>query len=1810
MTEKPTEIQLREFQQQLEITTNRLREAQRIAQLGHWEYNHLENRLYWSEQCYFIFGVSPSEFTPSYDNFLELIPSDDRTFVHETYQNHINDHRNYNICHRIVLPDGQVKYVQEQCETQFDRQGKPIISRGTVQDITKLKETELKLAQLNQELEIKVLQRTNELWRVNHLQKMILDSTDYAIISLDEGGYIQTFNQGAQKMLGYTSEEVLGKATPLLFVDLEEAQAHRWKVSQELGLEIPLDISAFTIKSRLGMVNEFKITHIHKNGTRFPVSMRVNPLKNEKGEIIGFLGIGKDISGEEEARIYREKTEKALKDSELRFRRLFDSNVVGFMFTDFTGKITEANDRFLQMLGYTRAELEAGMINGITITPPEYRQKDLEAMEYLKIHGSIEPWQKAYYHKNGHLVFILIGVALMMEDDTCVCVIIDISDRKQAEEKLQESRHFLQTLLDTLPVSVLWKDRDLNIVGYNRTLARLMNIPDTLDITDARQLILSFTPQELAQCRQHDLEVMTTGQPMLFVEQSLTLPNGEVMWVETNKTPLKNREGDIVGLVGIFYDITQKKRQEIERQKLLQELSTLKQGLDESAIVSITDTRGIITYANFQFVLLSGYKYDELIGKTHKIVNSGYHPPSFFKHLWQTITRGEIWRGEICNRSKSGNIYWIESTIIPFLDSQGKPFQYLAIRFDITDRKLAHIRMQKENTFRQQILEQMREGLCVCYQIKESPFIRFTVWNPKMEIITGYTLEEINTKGWYQCLYPHRQTQAQAIARIKKMRPEENLTAEEWEICTKNGDKRTITISTSVLLQEDNRTFILAVIQDITHRKARERENLLLKERLEFVLSSSPAIIYSCDVNPPDYSYKFISKNIESILHYHPQDFLSGLLLWHDLIHPEDASIIRQEMEEEFFSNNYFLSEYRFLTGDDQYIWLQDEMVLWRDEEGNPREIVGCVVNIHDRKQAQLLLKHKTEELDRFFSLAIDLLSITNLEGYFVRVNKEWERVLGYPIEQLEGSKFLDYIHPDDLPTTLEAISYLKTGKEITSFINRYRCADGSYRWLEWRAVPTGNNNMYSAARDITDRRKNEEHINRQLAAIEAAINGIAILQGDHYLYANKSHHEIFGYEQGELIGKPWTILYYPQEIELIHREIYPQLMANGAWQGEIKGKRKDGSMFDESVSLTITQDGLLICICQDISERKQYEQEKLTLINTIQKNNALLSTMSKAESQFITSENPLIIFEQLLSDLLDLTDSEYGFIGEVLFREDGSAVMEENFLKIKGVPYLKSHSISNIAWNEETQKYYQENYQKGMEFSNMNTLFGAVIMTGKPVIANNLSTDPRRGGTPEGHPPLNAFLGLPFFSGDRLVGIIGIANAPDGYDTSVVEYLQPFLLTCRIIVEGYRLDRQKKKAEEKLFQRNQELIRANRLKDEFLANMSHELRTPLNAILGMTEGLWEQVFGDINDRQRKALKTIERSGTHLLELINDILDLAKIEAEQLKLQLSSVSLENLCQSSLTFVKQQALKKRIQIDTQIPPNLPYLIIDERRIRQVLINLFNNAVKFTPEGGNITIKIDSVLPPEKPEFVTQIFATPENSNQNYIYISVIDTGIGIAENHINQLFQPFIQIDSALNRQYSGTGLGLALVKRIVELHGGYVILSSKLGTGSCFTVALPYTPSSSELLSFNQNNFDITLSHSDECNITNALILLVEDNEANISSISSYLKAKGYRLIIAENGQDAITLAQSEKPHLILMDIQMPHLNGLDAIAQIRQNQESADIPIIALTALATSYDRAKCLEVGANEYLTKPLKMKELVTKIQELLTKSGMKH
>ncbi|MBD2681297.1 MULTISPECIES: ATP-binding protein [Nostoc] len=403
----------------------------------------------------------------------------------------------------------------------------------------------------------------------------------------------------------------------------------------------------------------------------------------------------------------------------------------------------------------------------------------------------------------------------------------------------------------------------------------------------------------------------------------------------------------------------------------------------------------------------------------------------------------------------------------------------------------------------------------------------------------------------------------------------------------------------------------------------------------------------------------------------------------------------------------------------------------------------------------------------------------------------------------------------------------------------------------------------------------------------------------------------------------------------------------------------------------------------------------------------------------------------------------------------------------------------------------------------------------------------------------------------------------------------------------------ERQRAEVALRQAKEAAEVANLAKSTFLANMSHELRTPLNSILGITEALQDEVCGPVTEEQHKSLTTLENSGKHLLALINDILDLAKIESGKMELELSPTSVKGLCESSLTFVKQQAFKKNIRLNSQIADNIGKIQVDERRIRQLLINLLSNAVKFTPDGGEVRLEV-----------ATQI--DPITNKVNTIQFSVIDTGIGITQENLSNLFQPFVQVENSYTRRYAGTGLGLSLVKRIAELHGGSIAVESEVNKGSRFTVSLPWKEPEKQTSEVVEETEIQSREIVESRNISSRpLILLAEDNEANVLTITQYLEAYGYEIVLANNGQEAIEIAKTQHPKLILMDVQMPEMDGLEATRQIRADLDIAHIPIIALTSFAMRSDKEQIMAVGVDSYMAKPVSLKELVAEIEKYVLK-----
>ncbi len=509
----------------------------------------------------------------------------------------------------------------------------------------------------------------------------------------------------------------------------------------------------------------------------------------------------------------------------------------------------------------------------------------------------------------------------------------------------------------------------------------------------------------------------------------------------------------------------------------------------------------------------------------------------------------------------------------------------------------------------------------------------------------------------------------------------------------------------------------------------------------------------------------------------------------------------------------------------------------------------------------------------------------------------------------------------------------------------------------------------------------------------------------------------------------------------------------------------------------------------------------------------------------------------------------------------------------------------------------------------------GRVIEQQAPVVIENFGENP---DFPSEEFPVQvaegvkATLGVPLFRKDKPVGAlivsfrrtrtisaeeIDLASALADYASVAIENARLLgeLSTERDIVAQRAIELQEK---------NAEVERANRLKSEFVANMSHELRTPLNSILALSQILSDRLDGDLNEEQTKQVEIIERNAQNLLRLINDILDLSKIEAGKLDLSVSDFGIKELIQNVRSTVAPLIADKGLELRTEVAPRLPHLRTDENKLRQILLNLLSNAAKFT-ERGSVAIHV-------RPGRLLKDDPSAGDASK-FVTFQVIDTGIGIAPTDQDAIWQEFRQLDGSLSRRYEGTGLGLAIVRRLVTMLGGAIELESRLGEGSTFTFAIP-TQLPPGLRVFEDGGRPARrpvipapgtrgpsgadgprrYAPSDK-----PLVLVVDDDPEVIYILEKYLRDEGFDIAVAQSGEAGIEMARLLHPFAMTLDVMLPGRDGWEVIQELKNDPQTADIPIIMLSILD---NRELGYSLGAAEYLVKPVSRADLFQRLAHL--------
>ncbi|MCG9885486.1 MAG: PAS domain S-box protein [Cyanobacteria bacterium] len=1443
----------------------------------------------------------------------------------------------------------------------------------------------------------------------------------------------------------------------------------------------------------------------------------------------------------------------------------------------------------------------------------------------------------------------------------------ELKRRRQTEASLKDSEKRYATLAEAAPVGIFRTDLEGNCLyvnerwcelsGLSPERARWMGWIDAIYPDDRGAVLTSW-------------HTATQHQLPFELEYRLQRPNGEVCWVLGRAVAESSPDGVQVGYVSTITDITDRKRTEEALQ---------------SSEARLKEAQGLARIGSWELDL-----------KTNTLVGSD-----------------EFYRLLGCDRGQ------FPATYEGFLE-----------RLHPDDRAIVH----------QRYVDSLRH--CTAYEVLH-----------RVQGADG-TLHHLLHRGRTQC-----------DAHGRPLRSLGTLQDVTERIQTEAALKR---LNTELELRVEWRTAQL-----------RDRE-----AQLQDLFDSANDLIQSVSLATGRFDY--VNRAWCAALGY--DAVAVETLTLAEVLHPDDQACYREAIAhlQQPHTTSIGVLEMRLLTRTGEVVLVEGSLNCRRQGD-RPVSIRAILRDITERKRVEAALRDSEAKLQAVLAHAPVPIYLKDLQGRYLLTSAAFpaQDCIGKTDGEIFPAAIADLFQSNDRATLAqghaqeyqEQLTDPATGQVHTFLSLKFPLLNGEGQPYALGGIST----------DITERIRAEAVLQEQLAAIESVVDGIAILKGGVYTYANRAHCKLFGYDRPEeLLGQSWRILYGPEELARFDTEVIPHLTRSRTWAGETVARRRDGQTFNEGLSLTLMADDTLICVCRDISDRKRAETQLRELSDRL----ALALKSGSVGCWDWDIRHNLLTWDDRMYELYGLEAREdrtaYDTWQERVHPDDRPATVALLKQAVQGqgefdtefricrpdghIRYIKAHGMVqrnadgtpqrviginfDISDRKATERRLQQQAnQEGLLRSIsqriratldlddiLNTTVAEVhrILRVDRTLICRLHGDGQREVIAEAVSPPWPSLHRALFPGTLFPTALQLLYQQEPYfciddvrqdavlpelghllDTLSVraaviapipghshpwgllvvnqcsgprpwqdwegKLLQHLAESLAIAIQQSDLfqklqtelgvrqqaEAQLRENNQQLAIYNQELARATRLKDEFLANMSHELRTPLNAILGMAEGLQEFTFGPLTERQTKALGTIERSGRHLLDLINDILDLSKIEAGKLELHSVLMGVRDLCHGSLIFVQQLALKKRITLTLEMPKELHQLQFygDDLRLRQVLINLLNNAVKFTPEGGSITmtVTLEAIAPPplnpcpEQPGAIAEatdesmagaiaespaefsptqemgpVEATSCLIAQHQVCFAIRDTGIGIAPEDLSKLFQSFVQIDSKLNRQYAGTGLGLALVKRIVDLHGGSVAVTSQPSMGSCFTVRIPIVGSPSlrraaaaiaagdgsapEPTGSTAPLEATALPGSADPNPAVAQlaptapseggaaiaprILIVEDNPANIETVSGYLESHGFELLLADNGKDAIAIAQDERPDLILMDIQMPGMDGLEAIQRIRQIGPCATIPIIALTALAMAGDRQRCLDAGANEYLTKPVQLRGLVNAIKGLLS------
>ncbi len=1447
----------------------------------------------------------------------------------------------------------------------------------------------------------------------------------------------------------------------------------------------------------------------------------------------------------------RDETLKALLDSQNSLKKAQEIAKLGSWVEKKDGKMIWSDEMF-RILGISPENYKPD---------PEFLQKCIKPEDQQAVHN----WMNSHLAGDApdDLEFriiqpegkerVVICRAKMVYDSECAPLLFtgtlqDITERKKAERALYESEERIRQIIEQTQ-TVIWEIDASGKFTYVSPLAK--NVwgysPEELI---GKEYYPNLHPREDRERQKKVIdEAFSQKGSLINMEWRIQTPDQRIIWVNTNAVPILDEANNLIGFRGSDNDITARKLAEEKIKQQNERLNAIINIIPD--LIFVINEQG--TFTEFYSSAPGSISIDEnqIIGKNIRDKFDEQGTKIHLKNIQECIQQNKLVTYEYSTFRNNSN-WFFEVRLTPM-----KNRQTLCFVRDITESKQKNIELRQLS----QAVEQSPVGIIITDRNANMIYV-----NRAFLQTTGYSYPEVLGKN--TSILKSGQNAPETYSDLWHTITSGKEWQGEWINKKKNGERYWEHVSISPVHDESGEiTNYLAIKQDISQRKQAEQEIQELNANLEIKIRERTAQLAEANTN------------------------------------------LLEEIEE--------------------------------------------------RKKIENALLVKSKELENFFSITPDLLCIADSKGNFIRVNKAWEDILGYSASDLEHKCFLDFIHADDIQTSLNLLRTLNNRQSIHNLTTRYKTKDGSYRFIEWDIVKDGNL-FYSAARDITERKRANDFEKEllqlspkltgvTLEKIDSALN-LALLRIGQILHADRAY--IFELDQSER--------YVNNTYEWCNKEIEPQIQNMQNIPVEV---------YPTWMKILLTDENVIIPSAEDLPDTMKQERELLEP----QGIKSLILIPMQIESKFIgfvgldsvvttreysiTEINILKVWSNMLASLINNQRSEslleqarqnfetfFNTIDDFVFvlNQDGNIIQINNTVKDR-----LGYSFEELE-NKTILTVHPPEYQKEAQTIADRTLLGSNDSFDIPLLTKTgkhipVETKVKRGfwngqqvifGVSKDISQIklseqkfasafqasSVMMVISLFEDGRFIDVNNTFLESLGYSrdeiigkkekdfemfvdrntrTFLVEQLKQNkpvqkhevqirtrtgeirygLISADTIYVGQdrclltvNLDiTERKKIEDELRKAQAEADQANLAKSEFLSRMSHELRTPMNSILGFAQLL---LMGELTSSQSKSVNHILKSGKHLLDLINEALDISRIEAGRLSLSIEPVELSGVISEMIGIVLPQAKERHLTLDfVNSPSNHLFIKSDRQRLRQVLLNLLNNAIKYNKEGGSVIITTDP--------------RPPKGSGVKPLRISVSDTGLGIPAKDIPKLFNPFERI-GAEKTGTEGTGLGLSVVKKLIEAMGGTLGVESFPDIGSTFWIELPLCENQTDTTDQVSEFFEQKLRTENKT----GTILYIEDNISNIELVEQILSNQfpDIRLITSTNGNQAMKLAEEHSPGLILLDLNLPDIHGQDVLEYLQANEQTKTIPVVVISADTMPQQMERMLHAGVREYLTKPL--------------------